>query len=180
MQQVKEQTILKSRNKLFNFIKGKVSSIEDAEDILQDVFFQFVDGYGAVNSIEKATSWLFTVARNKIIDRYRKVKVRPKNVSKVAGNSADEGPMMLLDILPDLGDSPEDVYFRSVIWEEIREAMASLPEEQRAVFIMHELEDKSFKDISEMTRIPVNTLISRKRYAVLALRKRLQELYDEI
>ncbi|MBL3657946.1 RNA polymerase sigma factor [Fulvivirga sediminis] len=181
MAQSQKETIEKERGRLLSFIRARVNNMEDAEDILQDVLYQFVDGYGTIRSIEKATSWLFRVARNKIIDSYRKRSVRSDNVKlDQVGYDSEEGNIMLKDILPDIGDTPEEVHFREVIWEAITAALGELPEEQRDIFILHEFEDQSFKEISSRLGIPVNTLISRKRYAILALRKKLENLYKEL
>lgn len=176
-----EETIKKEKGRLLNFIRTKVNNLEDAEDILQDVLLQFVNGYGAIDSIEKATSWLFSVARHKIIDSYRKQKVRSNtiNMSETAAGDDDQ-PLMLSDILPDLGQAPEELHFREIIWEQVTQALDTLPTDQREIFIKHEFEERSFKELSEEYKLPVNTLISRKRYAVLALRKKLETLYNEI
>lgn len=175
-----EETINKEKGRLLNFIRTKVSSLEDAEDILQDVLLQFVNGYGAIDSIEKATSWLFSVARHKIIDSYRKQKVRSNTINLSETHSDGDQPLMLSDILPDIGQAPEELHFREIIWEQITQALDELPADQREIFIKHEFEDISFKELSEKYKLPVNTLISRKRYAVLALRKKLEVLYNEI
>lgn len=174
-----EETINKEKGRLLNFIRTRVNSLEDAEDILQDVFFQFIDAYGTIGSIEKSTSWLFRVARNKIVDSYRRKKVRSDQFPIVELTDDDE-PLMLSDILPALGQTPEDLHFREIVWEAVTNALEELPPDQREVFVQHELEDRSFKDLSTEYGVPVNTLISRKRYAVLALRKKLERLYNEI
>lgn len=174
-----EQTVAAERGRLFNFIKKRVSDTNDAEDILQDVFFQLWQGYDTIESIEKITSWMFRVARNKIIDRYRKMK--PQSFSQVESTRVDEeAPMLLADIIGDTSSSPDDVYTRELIWESIEEVLAELPKSQRQVFVWHELEDLSFKEMSVRTGDSINTLLSRKRYAVNYLRKRLQDLYNEI
>lgn len=175
-----EETIKQERGRLLNFIRTKVNRLEDAEDILQDVLLQFVNGYGAIDSIEKATSWLFSVARHKIIDSYRKQKVRSNTFNLSEAHSDDDQPLMLSDILPDLGQTPEDLHFREIIWEQVSQALDELPNDQREIFIQHEFEEVSFKELSKKYEVPVNTLISRKRYAVLALRKKLEVLYNEI
>lgn len=179
--QTKEKTFRREKDRLLSFIRNRVSSSEEAEDILQDVFFQFVAGYETIESLDRVTSWLFSVARNKIIDRYRKESSRPRRteLSWHAG-SEDDVPLTLQDILPDLGNTPEDAYLREVLWEAIVDALDELPEEQRQIFILNEMEDRSFREISEETGISINTLLSRKRYAILALRKKLQQLYDEM
>lgn len=180
MAKVQEETINKESARLLNFIRSKVSNLEDAEDILQDVMFQFVNGYDTIESIEKATSWLFSVARNKIIDLYRKRNVRSGQVSLDKTMDDEENSLSLVSILPDAGNTPEDAYFKELMWEAINNALDELPKEQRAVFIMHEFEDKSFKEIAKETGVAINTLISRKRYAIMAMRVILADLYKEI
>ena len=176
---VVEQAVAAERNKLFNFIKKRVSDPGDAEDILQDVFYQLWQGYDTIENVERITSWMFRVARNKIIDRYRKLK--PVSFSEIEHIRADdEAPLLLADMIGDTSSSPDDVYTRELIWESIEEVLAELPKNQREVFIWHELEDLSFREMSERTGDSINTLLSRKRYAVNYLRKRLQNLYDEI
>jgi RNA polymerase sigma factor (sigma-70 family) len=177
-----DHAVRAERRRLFDFIRRRVRSPEDAEDILQDVFYQLIASYSVTEPIEKLTSWLFTVARNKIIDWYR--KRRPgssfeQGVVNLGGEDDASLPLNLEEILFDPADSPDRAYGRSVVWSELADALDDLPENQRQVFIMHELEGKSFKEIAELTGERVNTLISRKRYAVLFLRERLQELYQE-
>jgi RNA polymerase sigma factor (sigma-70 family) len=164
------------RKRLFDFIRRRVRTEADAEDILADVFYQLVVSYSVTEPIEKMTSWLLTVARNKIIDWYRKRK--PESYRQWEDESAL--PLNLEDILYDPGQNPEVLYERSLLWTELADALEDLPDEQRDVFIMHELEGKGFKEIAEITGEPVNTLLSRKRYAILCLREALQELYDDI
>lgn len=179
--QVKEQTFLREKDRLLSFIKNRVSTVEEAEDILQDVFYQFVVGYEAIESLDRVTAWLFSVARNKIIDRYRRDSSRPQRADLGLFAATEEGaPITLQEILPDLGNTPEDTLFREAIWEAIMAALDELPAEQREIFIQNEIEEKSFREISEESRVSINTLLSRKRYAILALRKRLQKLYEEI
>jgi RNA polymerase sigma factor (sigma-70 family) len=167
------------RKRLFDFIRRRVRTEADAEDILADVFYQMVASYSVTEPIEKMTSWLLTVARNKIIDWYRKRK--PESFRQREDESALplNLPLNLEDILYDPGQNPDVLYERSLLWTELADALEDLPDEQRDVFVMHELEGKSFKEIAEITGEPVNTLLSRKRYAVLYLREALQELYDE-
>lgn len=163
------------------FIRNRVSSIEEAEDIMQDVFYQFVAGYDTIESLDRVTSWLFSVARNKIIDRYRRDAARPKrtDIGLQAGTD-DDAPLTLQDILPDFGNTPEDAYLRDMIWDAIMGALDDLPAEQRDIFVKNEIEEKGFREIAEETGISINTLLSRKRYAILALRKKLQGLYNDI
>jgi len=161
---------------LFDFIRRQVRSEADAEDILQDVFYQLAANDSDAEPIEQLTSWLFRVARNKIVDWYRKKKPDP-----LPGAQPDEDESLLWpELLMDPRQDPDAAYARSVLWDEFANAMDELPEKQRDVFVMHELEGKSFKEIAELTGEPLNTLLSRKRYAVLFLREQLQELYEEL
>jgi RNA polymerase sigma factor (sigma-70 family) len=179
--QMKEQTFLKEKDRLLSFIRNRVSSVEEAEDILQDVFYQFVAGYDTIESLDRVTSWLFSVARNKIIDRYRRDSARPQKTDfGFHAGMDDDAPITLQEILPDLGNTPEDRLLRETMWDAIMEALDELPAEQREIFILNEIEERSFREISEETGISINTLLSRKRYAIMALRKRLQKMYDEI
>jgi RNA polymerase sigma factor (sigma-70 family) len=181
MQEIKQNTFLKEKDKLLGFIRNRVSTVEEAEDILQDVFYQFVVGFDTIESLDRVTSWLYSVARNKIIDRYRRDAVRPKKTDfEFAASKDDQGPLTLQEILPDLDNSPESAMLREAIWDEITEALAELPIEQREIFILNEMEEKGFREISEETGVSINTLLSRKRYAIMALRKRLQKFYDEV
>ena len=168
--------VTQERQRLGDFIRRRVRSDEDAEDILQDVFTQLVSSYSVTEPIEQLTAWLFRVARNRIIDWYR--KKRPEPLPTKFGDPNE--PLNLEDVLFDPRQDPDTVYARSMVWKELADALDDLPEEQREVFVLHELEGLSFKEIQERTGAPLNTLLSRKRYAVLRLRDRLQELYDEI
>ncbi len=170
-----DSTLRSERRRLLNYIRGRVRNDADAEDLLQDVFFQFAASYSVMEPIENMTSWLFTVARNKITDWYRKRRHVP--LPEIPG---EEGPLNLEDILFDPQDGPDRAYWRSTVWAELAEALEDLPEEQRQVFIWNEIEGRTFKEIADMTGAPLNTLLSRKRYAVLYLRERLQELYSEL
>jgi RNA polymerase sigma factor (sigma-70 family) len=179
--QIKEQTFLKEKDRLLGFIRNRVSTLEEAEDILQDVFYQFIAGYETIESLDRVTSWLFSVARNKIIDRYRRDSTRPKRSDLELLSGSDDGaPLTLQEILPDFGNTPEDVFLREAIWEAIMDALDELPVEQREIFILNEIEERSFRDIAEQTNVSINTLLSRKRYAILSLRKKLQRLYDNM
>jgi RNA polymerase sigma factor (sigma-70 family) len=176
-----QRTVSKERKRLLSFIRSRVSNDEDAEDILQDVFYQFANTM-QFDFIDKAAAWLFKAANNKIIDWYRKRK--PVTFNKLllrdsTKKDEEELPLQLEDILFDPTEDPDLLYLRSTVWPLLSEALDELPEEQREVFIMHELEDIGFKEIAQMTDVPVNTLISRKRYAVLFLREKLQDLYNE-
>ena len=181
MEQIKESTFLKEKDRLLGFIRNRVSTLEEAEDILQDVFYQFIAGFNEIQSLDRVTSWLYSVARNKIIDRYRRDAVRPRQMDFEVGTGLDDGaPLTLQEILPDLDNSPESVLMREAIWDEITDALGELPADQREIFILNEIEEKSFREIAENTGISINTLLSRKRYAIISLRKRLQRFYDEI
>jgi RNA polymerase sigma factor (sigma-70 family) len=169
------QVINDYSKRLFGFIRKRVKNEADAQDIMQDVFYQFV---GNTQPIEQLSGWLFTVARNKITDKQRKHK--PANFSDLYLEEDNEDLEGFSELLLDAGDDPEKEYLRSLFWEELNTALQELPEEQREVFIKHELEGISFKELSEASGEPVNTLISRKRYAVLHLRERLSELKDEL
>lgn len=160
--------------RLLGFIRKRVNNDADAEDILQDVFYQFV---GNTQPIEQLTSWLFTVARNKIIDRSRKHK--PDLLEDIFIDNDDED-FSWTDLFFTKDNNPETEYLRNLFWETLNTALNELPEEQRSVFIQNELEGISFKDIAIQTGETVNTLLSRKRYAVLHLRKRLQTLKTEL
>lgn len=177
----KNQTLTQSikaySKRLLGFIKQRVNSNEDAEDILQDVFYQFA---GNTEPIEQVTSWLFTVARNKITDRYRKKQLPLIDDLQLTGSSDEEDGFDWKDMVPSAGDSPETAYLRSLFWQELQLALDELPAEQRDAFVQNEIEDIAFKDISAATGVSVATLISRKRYAVLFLRERLQGLKDEL
>ena len=175
------KTVRENRPRLLNFIRRRVRTEEDAEDVLQDVLAQFVSGFDSIESIEKVSSWLFRVARNKITDLFRKKKpLTFSDVEKGGTGDEEENAPSLGDILPDLSNSPDVMMTRSIIWEAIEEALEELPEEQREVFTMHEFDGKSFKEISKITGHSVNTLLSRKRYAVLFLREALQDLYFDL
>ncbi|HNE30688.1 MAG TPA: sigma-70 family RNA polymerase sigma factor, partial [Saprospiraceae bacterium] len=135
----------------------------------------------SIESIDRITSWLYSVARNKIIDRYRRDAVRPRKADlELTAGSDDDAPLTLQEILPDLGNTPDAALLREAIWDEINEALAELPAEQREIFVWNELEEKSFREIAEETGVSINTLLSRKRYAILAMRKRLQALYNDL
>jgi RNA polymerase sigma factor (sigma-70 family) len=171
------EVVHKDRAKLLSFIRKRVSDKDDAEDILQDVFYQLTQAYDMIGSLDKVTSWMYTVARNKITDLYRKKKPEP---FKSTYQGDEEESLSMENLLPALGNTPEDAFFKSVIWDAITEALDELPIEQREVFVKNEFEDISFKELSAMTGVSVNTLLSRKRYAVLHLRARLKSLYEEL
>jgi RNA polymerase sigma factor (sigma-70 family) len=170
------QVITDYSKRLMGFIRKRVNNEADAEDILQDVFYQFV---GNTQPIEQMTAWLFTVARNKIIDRQRKKK--PEALEDLFGEEEnEESGLNWTEFLFDASDNPEKDYLRTLFWEELNNALNELPEEQKQVFILNELEGVPFKEIAERTGETVNTLLSRKRYAVLHLRNRLSVLKDEL
>jgi RNA polymerase sigma factor (sigma-70 family) len=166
-------TISRERGRLGSFIRRRVPDAHEAEDILQDVFFEYVEAYRLPEPIEQVGAWLFRVARNRIIDRFRK----KREVQLPEG--ADDEPW-LEQVLPAPGAGPEAVYARRVLLEELTAALGELPQEQRDVFIAHELEGRSFKELAAQSGLSMNTLLARKRYAVLHLRKRLQTIYGEI
>jgi RNA polymerase sigma factor (sigma-70 family) len=161
--------------RLLGFIRQRVNNEADAEDILQDVWYQLT---ASAEPIEQVGSWLFTVARNKITDRYRKAK--PELLDDILPAEDEEGNSGFRDILFDDSNNPETAYLRNLFWETLDQALQELPEEQRSVFVSHELEEIPFKTIAETSGTPVNTLISRKRYAVLHLRNRLTDLRNEL
>jgi RNA polymerase sigma factor (sigma-70 family) len=163
--------------RLFGFIRQRVNNEADAEDILQDVWYQLTATVDT-EPIEQVSSWLFKVARNKIIDRYRKKK--PESLDDALTFEGEDGEVSFKEILLADNNNPESEHLRNMFWKELQDALEELPEEQRDVFIWNELEDVPFKEIAERTGVQVNTLISRKRYAVLHLRERLQTLYNEI
>ena len=170
--------ILQEGGRLFNFIKKRVKSTLDAEDILQDVYYQLAKISNDVNSIEKMSAWLFHIARNKITDNYRKKK--NVNFSELGRISSDEETINFEDFISDNEDLQDDLLTRERVWEELEAGLNELPEEQSSVFRMHEFEGLSFKEISEKTGEQVNTLLSRKRYATVFLRNKLNGLYQEI
>lgn len=173
-----EETMRSERPRLLNFIKKRVPTSEDAEDLLQDVFVQLVSGITDVESIGNLSSWLFTVTRNKITDWYRKKKAVP--FSRTGAGDDDEFANSIADLIPGNGLLPDDEFTRTVAWEAIETAIENLPEAQREVFVLHEFEGWSFNDIAEKTGESLNTLLSRKHYAVKALRKELEEMYREM
>jgi RNA polymerase sigma factor (sigma-70 family) len=150
----------------------------DAEDILQDVLYELVEAYRLMRPIEHASAWLYRVARNRIIDFFRKKRLAALGDALVE-SADDEGVLTLADLLPSPDAGPEAAYARRVLLEELNAALDELPEEQRDVFIAHEIEGRSFKELADDTGVGLNTLLSRKRYAVLHLRRRLHAIYDE-
>jgi RNA polymerase sigma factor (sigma-70 family) len=176
-QQISE-AIARDQGRLRSFIRRRVLDPGDAEDILQDVFYELVEAYRLMKPVEQVTAWLFRVARNRITDRFRR-KQRDAARSAPAVFNEEGEELALEDLLPSPTAGPEAAYARSVLLEELDTALDELPEEQREVFVAHELMGLSFKDLSAQTGIGVNTLISRKYYAVQHLRERLQAIYGE-
>ena len=167
----------RERARLFGFIRRRVSDPGDAEDVLQDVLSALVEANRLLMPIDHVTGWLFRVARNRITDLFR--KKRPQALGDASfANEEDEA--RLDDLLPSPDAGPDALYARGVLLHELELALAELPAEQRAVFVAHELEGRSFKEMAAETGTSVNTLLSRKRYAVLRLRERLQDVYDEL
>ena len=175
-QQISE-VVRREQSRLRNFIRRRVPDPRDAEDILQDVFYKLVEANRLLMPIDHVTGWLFRVARNRITDLFR--KRRPESFSDVAVAEEGDEVQRLEDLLPSPDAGPEAQYARNVLLDELESAIEELPPEQREVFVAHELEGRSFKQIAAETGVSVNTLLSRKRYAVLHLRRRLQSIYDE-
>ena len=169
--------IAKERPRLRNFIRRRVANDADADDLLQDVLAELVQAYRVLMPIEFVTGWLYRVARNRITDLFR--KKRPEAFSDALQEDEDGDLLDVGDLLPSPEAGPEAAYFRSVLLEELQQALAELPSEQRDVFVAHELEGRSFKELAAESGASVNTLLSRKRYAVLHLRKRLQTVHDD-
>jgi RNA polymerase sigma factor (sigma-70 family) len=164
--------VRREQSRLRMFIRRRVPDARDAEDILQDVFQRLVEANRLLMPIDHVTGWLFRVARNRITDLFR--KKRPESIG------GDEEMLRIEELLPSPDAGPEAAYWRAALVEELELALDELPDEQRDVFIAHEIEGRSFKEIAEETGANLNTLLSRKRYAVLHLRERLQDLYDEL
>jgi RNA polymerase sigma factor (sigma-70 family) len=171
------EVIAEQRSRLRNFIRRRVANEADVEDVLQDVFYELVEANRLLMPIEYVTGWLYRVARNRITDLFRKKK--PENFSDAAPLDEEGELLRLEDLLPSPDAGPEAAYFRSVLLEELEQALDELPEEQREVFIAHELEGRSFKEMAAESGVNLNTLLARKRYAVLHLRERLQTIHDE-
>jgi RNA polymerase sigma factor (sigma-70 family) len=172
------EAIKREQSRLHNFIRRRVADREDAEDILQDVFYELVEAYRMMKPVEQVTAWLFRVARNRITDLFRK-KTREALRSEPAPITENGEMLQLEELLPSPDAGPEALYARSVLLEELEAALDELPEEQREVFVAHELMGYSFKELAAETGLSVNTLLSRKHYAVLYLRERLQAIHDE-
>ena len=175
--QLISEVVKRERSRLLNFIRRRVPEPGDAEDILQDVFYRLVEANRLLMPIEHITGWLFRVARNRITDLFRKKE--PESFSEISITDENGEDLQFEDLLPSPDAGPEALYARRVLLEELKQALGELPKEQREVFIAHELEGRSFKELAAETGMGVNTLLSRKRYAVLHLRERLQRVYDE-
>jgi RNA polymerase sigma factor (sigma-70 family) len=171
------EVVKREQSRLRNFIRRRVPDPRDAEDILQEVFYELVEANRLLMPIEHVTGWLFRVARNRITDLFRKKK--PESLSDTVIAGEDDELQQLEDLLPSPDAGPEALFARNVLLDQLALALDELPDEQREVFVAHELEGRSFKDIAAETGVNVNTLLSRKRYAVRHLRERLQSIYDE-
>ena len=170
------EVVKREQSRLRNFIRRRVADPGDAEDILQDVFYRLVEANRLLMPIDHVTGWLFQVARNRIVDLFR--KKRPENFSDAEAADEDD-ELRFEELLPSPDAGPEALFARQALLEELAAALAELPEEQRKVFVGHELEGRSFKEMAAESGVSVNTLLSRKRYAVQHLRERLQYIYDE-
>ena len=171
------EVIAGERSRLRNFIRKRVPNESDVEDLVQEVFYELVEANRLLKPIDYVTGWLFRVARNRITDLFRKKK--PENFTDAAVMDEDGDLSQIEDLLPAPDAGPEALFVRNVLLDELELALAELPGEQREVFVAHELDGRNFKELSAESGINVNTLLSRKRYAVLALRERLQNIHDE-
>ena len=171
------EIVAEQRSRLGNFIRRRVPDPSDAEDILQEVFYELVEANRLLMPIEHVTGWLYRVARNRITDLFRKKK--PDSFSDRAMEDENGELLQIEDLLPSPDAGPEALYMRNLLLDELEFALDELPDEQREVFVAHELEGRSFKELSAESGVNVNTLLARKRYAVLHLRERLQSFYDE-
>lgn len=172
------EIIAEERSRLRNFIRKRVPNEADAEDLLQEVFYELIEAYRLMEPVQRWSAWMFRVARNRIIDLFRKKRLEAFGSDPVT--VSDEGEALPLgEVLTSPDAGPAEAYARTVLLEELEEALDELPQEQREVFIAHEIEGYSFKEIAARTGVRVNTLLSRKHYAVVHLRHRLQAIYDE-
>lgn len=169
--------VRQEQRRLLQFIRKRVDDEEDAEDILQDVFFELTGAYRLMQPIEQVGAWLHRVARNRIVDYFRRKK--PQTFSDMADRTDDDQAYRFEDLLPSPDAGPEATYARSVLLEELDAALEELPAEQRDIFVAHEIEGRTFRQLAAETGLSINTLLSRKRYAVLHLRRRLQAAYEE-
>jgi RNA polymerase sigma factor (sigma-70 family) len=177
------EVVTRERSRLRNFIRRRVPDPRDAEDVLQDVFYELVEANRLLMPIEHVTGWMFRVARNRIIDLFRKKRQESFSDFVAGATSTDDVGDELLqleELLPSPDAGPDALYARNVLLDELELALDELPEQQRDVFVAHEIEGRSFKEMSAETGVSVNTLLSRKRYAVLHLRERLRTIYDEM
>jgi RNA polymerase sigma factor (sigma-70 family) len=173
------EAIGREQGRLRNFIRRRVGDDSEAEDILQDVFYELVEAYRLMRPVEQVGAWLFRVARNRIIDRFRKKKPESFPAARDPEGGDEGASLSLEELLPSPDAGPEAAYARSILLEELDAAIDDLPEEQREVFVAHEIEGTSFKELAAETGVGVNTLLSRKHHAVLYLRRRLKSIYDE-
>src|SRR2546427_8962996 len=178
-QQISE-TIEREQVRLRNFIRRRVDDESDADDILQDVFYELVEEYRLMQPIEQVGAWLFRVARNRIIDRFRKRKTKPETLREEMAVAEDGESLMLEDLLPSPDAGPEAAYARTVLLEELTDALEELPEEQREVFIAHEIEGRSFKEPAAEPALSMNTFLSRKHDAGIHLRGQVRAIYGEL
>jgi len=172
------EVVQRERSRLLNFIRRRVPDPSDAEDILQDVFYRLVEANRLLMPIEHVTGWLFRVARNRITDLFR--KKQPENFGALDVADEDDEPLPFEELLPSPNAGPDVLHARNALLNELEMALDELPREQREVFIAHELQGRSFKELAAESGVSVNTLLSRKRYAVLHLRERLQSIYDDL
>jgi RNA polymerase sigma factor (sigma-70 family) len=172
------EIVVKERPRLRNFIRRRVPDPAEAEDIVQDVFYRLVEANRLLMPIEHVTGWLFSVARNRITDLFRKKK--PESFSEQAIENEEGELLQIEELLPAPGAGPEAAYLRNLLLEELELALDELPEEQRDVFVAHELEGRSFREMADESGVSINTLLARKRYAVLHLRERLRDIYEEL
>lgn len=175
--QLLSQAMERDESRLRSFIRKYVADSGDAEDVLQDVFYELLETYRLMKPVEHVTAWLFRVARNRMIDLFRRKKTSSLNEPTGAGDADDV--LVLEDLLPSAEAGPEAAYARNLLIDALDDALEELPQMQRDVFIAHELEGRSFKEISADTGLSVNTLLSRKHYAVLHLRRRLQSIHED-
>jgi RNA polymerase sigma factor (sigma-70 family) len=171
------EVITEQQSRLRNFIRKRVPNESDVEDLLQEVFFELIRAHRLLLPIDYVSGWLYRVARNRITDLFRKKK--PDLFSDAIIEDEEGDLLEIEDLLPSPDAGPETLYMRSLLLDELEDALAELPDDQRAVFVAHEIEGRSFQELSAETGVNVNTLLSRKRYAVLYLRERLQSIYDE-
>ena len=174
-----EETYHQEKGRLLGFIRNRIPDESEAEDLMQDVFLRLLLNSTGIKTIENITAWIYSVTRNRIIDFFRKKKTDSLEEQLLPSASSEE-VFALEDILPSIGDNPEDKLMADHIWAEIEKALDEMPEKQREVFVCHEFEDLNYKQIAELTGVNHNTLLARKRYAILFLRKRLQKLYNQI